>query len=73
MKKEGGAEESLPPPKYDPARAADDFAHHLDRTQTPTSFVPQRHIAMVFGRPVVVLICLVSPSDRYGFQGLWGR
>ena len=51
VKKEEGAEESLPPPKYDPGKATDDLAHHLDRTQTPTSFVPQRHIMMVLGRP----------------------
>ena len=69
---EGAGVASLPPPpKYDPAHPKDDFAHHLDRTQTPTSFVPQRHIMMVLGRPVVVLICSVSPSDRFGFEGLW--
>ena len=72
VKKEEGSEGSLPPPKYDPGKATDDLAHHLVRTQTPTSFVPQRHIMMVWGRPVVVLICLVSPSDRFGVEDLWG-
>ena len=71
-KQEEGTEGSLPPPKYDPKTATDDLAHHLVRTQTPTSFVPQRHIMMVWGRPVVVLICLVSPSDRFGVEDLWG-
>ena len=72
VKTEEEAEEDLPPPRYDPGKATDDLAHHLNRTQTPTSFLPQRHIMMVLGRPVVVLICFVSPSDRFGFEDLWG-
>ena len=58
-----------PPPKYDPFHPKEDFAHHLNKTQTPTSFVPQRHIMMVLGRPVVVLHCRVCSFDCFQSDG----
>ena len=71
-KGKGGA--SLPPPPtYDPAHPKEDFAHHLNKTQTPTSFLPQRHIMMVLGRPVVVLRCCVYSCDCFQSHGLRER
>ena len=61
-------EVSLPPPKYDPERAYDDMQHHLAKSMTPTSFVPQRHVMMALGRPVVALTRIVSPADCSRFQ-----
>ena len=71
---EGAGVASLPPPpKYDPFHPKEDFAHHLNKTQTPTSFLPQRHIMMVLGRPVVVLLCCVCSCDCFRSDGLRER
>ena len=69
-KQEGGGVASLPPPpNYDPFHPKEDFAHHLNKTHTPTSFLPQRHIMMVLGRPVVVLFCCVCSCDCFQSDG----
>ena len=37
-----------------------DFGTHRTTTMTPLSFQPQRHVTMVLGRPVMVLLCSAS-------------
>ena len=56
------AEESLPPPLYDPTSATDDMAHHRDKAMTPSSFAPQRHVLIALGRPVLVLSFVPCPA-----------
>ena len=40
-----------------PEQVHADLGHHRWMTTTPVSFQPQRHVFMVLGRPVVVLLC----------------
>ena len=62
-----------PPPKYDPFHPKEDFGHHLHKTQTPTSFVPQRHVMMLLGRPVVALVYCVCSCDCFQSDSLRER
>ena len=58
-------EEDKDPKQVSIAKVHEDMGTHRQKALTPVSFQPQRHITMILGRPVMVLMCLKILGSSY--------